>query len=242
MHRSYYSLPKEGQVASHGLTLDTYKETKMAIVKTQNALLLHYNNYFNRTIKKLDTVQEYRDADSTNDNGNITPHYKECYNINFNPGDDVATSLILGFGTNPAIDTNDFDYCVIVDVADDEEQHTVTYSVNSRWFVQDINRTRKGQWEVRLRRDVIADNYDAVLDATTYIEKGNVSAGNKFIYNKEGMLFNQIKQKEEQLRDKSNCAWLVGYISKNATASNVTINYSPANQDFIEVSASNISN
>ena len=210
----------------------------MAIVKTQNALLLHYNNYFNRTIKKLDTVQEYRAADTSGS----TANYKECYNINFNPGDDISASLILGFGTNPTIDTNNFDYLVIVDRADDTEAHTITDSINSRWFIQDINRTRKGQWEVRLRRDVVADNLEEVLDALTYIEKGSVSAGNNFIFNKEGMLFNQIKESEDQLRDASGCAWLVGYIAKNANASNVTINYDPADQNVIKVSASNIDN
>lgn len=102
------------------------------------------------------------------------------------------------------------------------------------------NRTRDGQYELTLRRDVIADNLDVVLDATTYIEKGDLDVNNPLIFNKEGMLFNQIKVEEDQLRDASNCAWLVGYISKDATASDVTINYSPANQNYLEVSAATI--
>ena len=77
-------------------------------------LLLHYNNYFNRIIKKLDTIADYREADS---------HSVTCDNINFNPGDGVSTSLILGHGTNPAaIFSNeaDYDYAVVFDPNDDD--------------------------------------------------------------------------------------------------------------------------
>ena len=77
-------------------------------------LLLHYNNYFNRIIKKLDTIADYQKADS---------HSVTCYNINFNPGDGVSTSLILGHGTNPAnIFSNeaDYDYAVVFDPNDNK--------------------------------------------------------------------------------------------------------------------------
>ena len=49
-------------------------------------LLLHYNNYFNRIIKKKDTITDYKSADAG---------YKEVSNINFNPGDGVNTSIVL---------------------------------------------------------------------------------------------------------------------------------------------------
>ena len=55
-------------------------------------LLLHYNNYFNRIIKKKDTITDYKAADAG---------YKEVSNINFNPGDGVATSIVLGLGQTP---------------------------------------------------------------------------------------------------------------------------------------------
>ena len=77
-------------------------------------LLLHYNNYFNRIIKKLDTIADYRGADS---------HSVTCDNINFNPGDGVNTSLLLGHGTNPAaIFSNgaDYDYAVVFEPNDDK--------------------------------------------------------------------------------------------------------------------------
>ena len=69
-------------------------------------LLLHYNNYFNRQIKKLGTVAAYKAADTD---------YKECTNVNFVPGDGAFTSVILGFGTNPTNIVNNYDYLVVFD-------------------------------------------------------------------------------------------------------------------------------
>ena len=205
-----------------------------------NVLLLHYNNYFNRTIKKLDAVTDYMDADTDNPGtAQAVTHYADCSNINFVPSDGINTSLILGFSTNPTINNN-YDYCVVYEYIDDDEQHTITRNVISRWFVIDMERTRDGQYEISLKRDVIADNLDTVLDATTYIEKGEVPVGNNLLFNKEGMLFNQIKRQEEQLRDASNCAWLVAYISKGWADDSILINYNPAEQNFEDVSAANI--
>lgn len=75
-----------------------------------NVLLLHYNNYFNRTIKKLNTVSAYTTADSNN---------VVCTDINFIPGDGIITSLVLGKGQNPATiftgSKDNFDYLVVYD-------------------------------------------------------------------------------------------------------------------------------
>lgn len=73
-------------------------------------LLLHYNNYFNRIIKKEDTVAAYMNADS---------HYRVASNVNFNPGDGVNTSLVLGLGTNGSLfDVEEFDYLVEYEIVD----------------------------------------------------------------------------------------------------------------------------
>ena len=75
-------------------------------------LLLHYNNYFNRIIKKKDTVADYKAADT---------NYKEVANINFNPGDGVNTSIVLGLGQNGSIFTGDeFDYLVAYETVNNQ--------------------------------------------------------------------------------------------------------------------------
>ena len=71
-------------------------------------LLLHYNNYFNRIIKKENTIADYKAADAD---------YKEVSNINFNPGDGVNTALVLGLGQNGSLfEGADFDYLVDEDI------------------------------------------------------------------------------------------------------------------------------
>ena len=76
-------------------------------------LLLHYNNYFNRIIKKKETIADYKAADT---------NYKEVSNINFNPGDGVTTSLVLGLGqTGDIFDTNEeFDYLIAYETVNNQ--------------------------------------------------------------------------------------------------------------------------
>lgn len=204
-----------------------------------NVLLLHYNNYFNRTIKKLETVDEYKAADSEsvteNDVTTVIPHWLETTGVNFVPGDGIATSFIVGTSN---ISDMDFDYFLVYESV--TEGQVTTNTIKSRWFILEESRTRDGQYELGLRRDVIADNYDQVLDATTYIEKGNVQADNPLLFNKEGLMLNQIKESELLLKDKSTCPWIVGYIAKDAYTGDVTINYNPENHDYIEVAAATI--
>ena len=82
---------------------------------TTSVVLLHYNNYFNRQVKILSTLNEYvqKDADSVT-----------CSNINFIPGDGINTSLVLGKGTNPGdIFTgakDKFDYLVVFDSSEQD--------------------------------------------------------------------------------------------------------------------------
>ena len=205
----------------------------MAIIKTQSVLLLHYNNYFNRIVKKLDTIAEYKAADTESG----TAHYAECENINFVPGDGITTSLVLGYGANPAAIFNNganYDYLVVEDVEDDDEQHTITRTVNSRWFILEQHRTREKQYELILRRDVIADNLDDVINAPIYLEKGYINnTNNPLLYNKEAIAVNQIKQYEVALQDETKTGWIVGYIPNNWQGATVEPKVIvPANADY----------
>lgn len=166
-------------------------------------LLLHYNNYFNRIIKKKDTIADYKAADAD---------YKEASNINFNPGDGLNTSLVLGLGqTGSLFDGNEFDYLVAYEVVGNANV------INSRWFILEQDRTRAGQCELTLKRDVIADNYADVLNSPIFLEKGFINDVNDpLLYNSESMKVNQIKQLEIPLKDETECGWVVGYIPSDA--------------------------
>lgn len=167
-------------------------------------LLLHYNNYFNRIIKKKDTIADYKAADAD---------YKEVSNINFNPGDGINTSLVLGLGQTGALFEGDdeFDYLVAYEVVGNDKV------INSRWFILEQDRTRSGQYELTLKRDVIADNYADVLNSPIFLEKGFINDVNDpLLYNSESMNVNQIKQLEVPLMDETKSGWVVGYIPSDA--------------------------
>ena len=166
-------------------------------------LLLHYNNYFNRIIKKENTIADYKAADAD---------YKEVSNINFNPGDGVNTSLVLGLGQNGSLfDGEEFDYLVAYEVVDNANV------INSRWFIIEQDRERAGQFELTLKRDVLADNYTDVVNSPIFLEKGFINDVNDpLLYNSESMNLNQIKQLEVPLMDETKSGWVVGYIPSDA--------------------------
>ena len=166
-------------------------------------LLLHYNNYFNRIVKKENTIADYKAADAD---------YKEVSNINLNPGDGVNTSLILGLGQNGSIfDGDEFDYLVAYEVVDNANV------INSRWFIIEQDRERAGQFELTLKRDVLVDNYNDVVNSPIFLEKGFINDVNDpLLYNSESMNLNQIKQLEIPLKDETESGWVVGYIPSDA--------------------------
>ena len=188
----------------------------MAITKETRLLLLHYNNYYNRVIKRLDTVSDYMEADTEN---NVT-HYADCANMNFNPADGLMTSAVLGFGTNSVnIFENgaDYDYVVVYEHSVDSETSLVTRTILSRWFILEADRTRGQQYELKLKRDVIADHYNQVIDSPIFLEKGFINDVNDpLLYNSESMNFNQIKQLEVPLKDETGCGWVVGFIPSDS--------------------------
>lgn len=67
-------------------------------------------------------------------------------------------------------------------------------------------RLRGGQYQLRLLRDTIADYYDAVLNAKSFIQKATLTDDNPLIYTQEAISTNQIKTKEQLLYDESKSA------------------------------------
>ena len=171
-----------------------------------NVTLLHYNNYFNRIVKKESSYSDYRSADISS---------QVLANINFVPGDGINTSLIIGTSTIPDMV---YDYLIVSHTSGSNEV------IDSRWFIIDEKRTRSGQYEIGLRRDVIVDNYNVVMNAPIFLEKGYVNdTTNPLLYNSESMTYNQKKISETLLKDKTTCGWVVGYIPRDAFQSPTTI-------------------
>lgn len=172
-------------------------------------ILSGYQNYFNRQIKEpKELVAAYpQNLISYYDTGNVTQV------LNFNPSDGVITHHIVGRPENPYDGSGDYFLWT-------EDELNVT----SRWFIIESTRTRQGQYSLTLKRDVIADNYNEVLNADCFIQKATVDDDSALIYNQEQITTNQIKTKETPLIDESKMAWLVGFVNREAEAKTISIN------------------
>lgn len=158
---------------------------------TRTICTLQYNPYSNREKKGYTLYTGY------------APYVVGTFTgINFNPADGVNTELILNTINDKA------DYCLVMD----------GNTIESRWFILDCNRTRGGQYQLQLYRDVVYDNLPEVMSATAFIEKGWINErNNPLIFNEEAITTNQRKIDERLIRDKTRTPWIVGYIPKKTT-------------------------
>ena len=154
--------------------------------------LYNFNNYANRILDRRISLEDYQDSFIKS-----TPS-----GVNFNPNDGVNTSIILNIAY---YEIPNYIICVPDGTTD----------IDSRWYVLDANRTTGNQYRLTLLRDVLADYYDEVYNSTAFIQKGMLPMSSPFIYNSEGMSFNQIKKDEIPLYDSSECPWIVAYLSTN---------------------------
>ena len=177
-----------------------------------------FNNYFNRIIVKYDTLLDYTERSKSN---------VAYTNINFNSNDGTATELIVGSegqqinGAPLDWETSGSpDYLVCYET----DSSTAVDTIISRWFVIECQRTRLGQYRLTLKRDVIADNLNAVEDATCFINKGIIKdTDDPALFNKEEVTTNQIKSDEFLLKDETQCGWVVGYVAKDRYDGNGTL-------------------
>lgn len=157
-------------------------------------LLKGFNSYLNRVIKRYETAEEYQDAAEYS-------QYRD--NMNFNPYDGVSAEVVVNYRAGEAMLTPDY-----IVVLNDTNQ------ITGRYFVQEAVRQRNGQYRILLRRDLIADFKDTILDAPAFIEKATVNKISPFIFNSENMTYNQIKTENEiLLKDETQVPWIVGYIA-----------------------------
>ena len=189
-----------------------------------NILLLKgYNNYFNRIVKKENTVSAYKSASTS---------FLEYSNVNFDPNDGISTSLIVGSEAQQIVTTvGDVEVKKILDFEEaGSPDYLVVYKVvennpviHSRWFINECVRTRAGQYKLALKRDVLVDFNIQVMNSPCFVEKGFINdVNNPLLLNAEGMSFNQIKKDEKFIQDETHCAWIVGYLHKNLDATKLS--------------------
>lgn len=168
--------------------------------------LLQYNNYFNRTVKgPYGRVDDY-----TYNGGTIVGQITNMSLWNPNDGVDTTITSNLGLTAIP-------DYCVVCDGVD----------VLQRWFVTEAKRLQGQQYRLTLHRDVLAEeNAKIMANEESYIERGWCDVADPAIYNSEPMTFNQIKQSQTLMYDKTISPWIVGYIQ--APQEDTSIKYETA--------------
>lgn len=166
--------------------------------------LKKFNNYFNRKVIGFSTLAEYINA--------AEDYFVSENPVSFDPKDNVSTEIVMN---NCPFDA---DYCILTDLEG---------NILSRWFVMEVVFIRRGQKTYKFRRDVIYDYLDELMMSPVFVQKGWLKDSDPFIFNPEGMSFNQIKSKEILLKDKSKSAWIVGYVAKNAAGSDVSVQIAP---------------
>lgn len=179
-----------------------------------NIILLTFNNYFNRINKVYNTVDEYMENAQEFYDWNATNNTF----IAFNENDGVTTNLIMNHFDR------EYDYLLVCD-----EDNNIL----SRWFIIDPVRNLKGQYNLSLKRDSVADKRVNVENADSYIYKGNALEGSALLYNSEGLQVNQIKKEELLLKDSTNCPWIVGYINNKIGADTFTGTVYGAKYDYL---------
>lgn len=174
-----------------------------------NIMLLDGLNYFNRIIKKYDTLTEYQALGT----------HSYSTSLNFDPGNGLQTTLVIGTQSTSALNF-DANYLLVYTTVSNVS------TISQRWWVMDQKRTRSGQYTLSLKRDVIADFQDIIVDSPCFIEKAKIrDFTNPLLFNREDMTFNQIKKSETLLQDETKMAWIVGYVARSYTGGTITSVY-----------------
>lgn len=159
--------------------------------------LLRFNNYYNRILKRYDTLAEYEQYTIG----------QPLRNVNFIPNDGVHAKQVVNWNYDIP------DYLLVVEGTD---------SIVSRWFVIEAVRNLKGQFELTLFRDTLADYLENIRTAPMFVEKAILENSNPLIFNQEDMTFNQIKTSENLITDETKSAWLVGYCARDTDQTDIS--------------------
>ena len=166
-----------------------------------------FTSYFDRKVRRLESFGDY-----VSDR-----EYWASLLVHFQPNDGINASVVFLLSTDEveAISkTGTPNYVIVCDM---------TNVVQSRWYVMECVFIRECQYELKLRRDVVADYMESVLLAPCYMDRGPLSKDSPFIFNREDISLNQIKVKELLIKDESESAWIVGYVSSDTTDTSTVV-------------------
>lgn len=167
----------------------------------QNIYLLKHRNYYERKVKRYDTIAQY------------TNKLAVYQNINFPIGNGIDVNLTVNYDLN----NGQPDYALV------EDSDTGNFT---RWYVLTSTVVRNGQCLLTLHRDVVADNLDEILNATSYIEKAQAPISSPLIYANENITCNKIAKSQVVAANSNSVNYYYIYLSKtdnnNANQSTTT--------------------
>lgn len=180
-------------------------------MKVCDLLFTKLNNYANRLIiKKVNTFDDVIDE--------FNPENAVLEDVNFHQGDGINAEQVVN------IDFEDFGFDYLFVAYSDDDSKTIV----SRWYVIGKNDNRRGQTNVSLKRDLISDYLDEVVNSPFMMRRGNLDFGkvgdvsetrdpDPFLFQPEGKKYNQVKQSISRLYrfNSKEPSWIVGYIAKN---------------------------
>lgn len=155
---------------------------------------LKYNNYANRIFKRETNMSDYL---TNSYEGTYIRLITDC--TLWNPNDGITAQITTPNNTDFSVEP---DYLIAADEYN---------NIDSRWFIVETVRDRKGQYNCHLKRDVFADAWDELMDATCNIDRAILNKYSKFVFNPEPITVNQIITDEWEIKDKTECPWIVFY-------------------------------
>lgn len=172
--------------------------------------LLQYNNYYNRQLKMSNTIEDY-----------LPYLIIKLEDRNIDIVDSINTKITVNYSATDIL--NDTPNYLLL--------HDKTANKVTRWFVIEAIMTRGCQYELTIRRDVIADYFDTVRRSPCLIQKGYVDNDNVLVFNKEQQEYNKIKTKELLIKDNTGIGYVVGFIGKDVAGSASNKIYSSYSSD-----------
>lgn len=185
-------------------------------------VLYNFNKYYNRKVIRFSTFAEYEAliTPSGNTPAQFTGFKRQDKNFFMNDGIYAKHVINISKDEPLALKADQPDYFVLQETFQEKSGNTYQPKTKiTRWFVLEATRIRGDQYELSLRRDLLADYYSEVLNAPVFIERGApTNYSDPALFNKEGFTFNQIKKYEILLnRNKlsgKGAGWIVGYLNR----------------------------
>lgn len=159
-------------------------------MKSNIDVIYDFHPYTSRKFWKSNNLADYENHEFT-----------RMVSVNFSYSDQVTAELVCN---NPEEAWKNATYVV---------EYDDRGNIMSRWFVMRAEVTRLNQLRLTLLRDVLADFFNT--STPVFVQRSMLLPTDKFIFNREGINFNQVKTSEELLRDPTRVSWLVCYLAKN---------------------------